>query len=393
MTAKTELMNVTCDPNGLYMAMELGSQKWLLGFTTELKQKTRVRTIAAGDLEALRVEIDRARTHLGLAASCAVRSCYEAGRDGFWVHRELEAMGVQNLIVDAASMERARGRRAKTDRIDVRRLLQHLLRHHRGEQVWSVCRVPTPEQEDERRNEREMARLKKERSSLTNAIKSGLALHGVRWGKRKFPDRFDAVRCPNGQPLPPRLLAELNRALDRVRHIERDIAAVEDERRRWLEQGGSVRALKLATALMLLKGIGPNFAWTMTLEFLNWRTFERAREVGAAVGLTPTPWLSDQCVDKEQGVSKMGLPRLRAMLVEIAWLWLRYQPDSELSRWFEERFGRSGKRARRIGIVALARRLAIRLWDYAENGVCPHGAEFKTRGPAFEAYKQLMAAA
>lgn len=393
MTATTELMNLTAITNCLYMAMELGSTKWLLAFTTGNQGKGHRRQIAAGDLEGLRKALEHARERFDLATDCCVRSCYEAGRDGFWVHRELERLGVENVVVDASSMERARGRRAKTDRIDVMRLLQNLLRHHRGENVWSVCRVPTAQEEDERRNERELARLKKERSSLTNSIKSGLALHGVQWGVRKFPETLDDVRCPNGKPLPPHHLRELNRSLGRLRCIEADIAAVREERERWLESGGSRRVLWLATSLQTLKGIGPNFSWTFALELLSWRTFKRSKEVGAAVGLAPTPYLSDKCVDKEQGVSKSGSPRLRAMLVEIAWLWLRYQPNSELSTWFQERFGGSGKRSRRIGIVALARKLSGVLWNYAENGVCPAGATFKERGPAVDAFRQLSATA
>lgn len=390
MTAKTEPMNVTAITICLYMALELGSRNWVLAFTGATAAKTRRRRIEAGDLRALADEITTARAKLGVPADAAVRSCYEAGRDGFWVHRELEQMGIENLVIDASSMERARGRRAKTDAIDVQRLLQNLVRHHRGERVWSVCHVPTAQQEDERRNEREIARLKRERSSLVNAIKSGLALHGVRWGKRKLPETFDAVRGPTGRPLPPRMLKELNRAVARLRYIEGDLAAVQSEREQWLEQGGSHRALLLATALMQLKGIGKNFAWTITLELLGWRHFRRTREVGAALGLVPTPFRSDASVDREQGVSKSGSPRLRAMMVEIAWLWLRYQPHSKLTRWFQERFGGSGKRARRIGIVALARKLAIALWNYAEFGLCPEGAVFKQRGPVVDAYRQLL---
>lgn len=390
MTAKTEPMNVTATTSCLYMAMELGSTKWLLAFSTGTG-KHRRRTIAAGDLRALEEELRDARRRLHMPADCMVRSCYEAGRDGFWVHRELDRLGAENLVVDASSMERARGRRAKTDRIDVMRLLQNLHRHYRGEDVWSVCRVPTEQQEDERRNERELARLKKERSSLTNNIKSGLALHGVKWGTKAFPETFDDVRCPNGEPLPARHLRELNRALARHRFVDGQIAAVWEEREQWLEDGGSRDLLKLVTGLQLLKGIGPNFAWTFALELLSWRTFKRSKEVGAAVGLAPTPHLSDKCVDKELGVSKSGSPRLRAMLVEIAWLWLRYQPSSQLSHWFEERFGGSGKRSRRIGIVALARKLAGVLWNYAENGVCPDGAVYKERGPAADAFRQLTA--
>lgn len=392
MTPTTEPMNANATQPCLYMAMELGSAKWVLAFCRADAQTIRRRTIAARDLAALDAELASARSKLGLPSRCPVYACHEAGRDGFWVHRELEKRGIENVVVDASSMERAPGRRAKTDRIDVARLLRNLLRHRRGERVWSTCRVPTAEQEDERRNEREMARLKRERSALVNVIKAGLALHGVQWGRGKLPASFDETRCPNGEPLPPFHRRELNRSLARLRVIEADIETVRAERERWLEEGGSVRPLKIATALMLLKGIGENFAWTMTLELLGWRRFERPKEVGAAVGLVPTPFRSDQSVDKELGVSKRGMPRLRAMLVEIAWLWLRYQPETKLARWFEERFGGSGKRSRRIGIVALARRLAIALWNYAENGVCPEGAVFKERGPAADAYRRLMAA-
>lgn len=391
MTTMTEPMKTTATAICLCMAMELGSTKWVLAFSRSDGGKSPRRTISAGDLAALKLEMSRAKSKLGLAEESGVRSCYEAGRDGFWVHRELEKLGVENIVIDASSMERAPGRRAKTDNLDVKRLLLCLLRHLRGERVWSVCRVPTPQQEDERRSERELARLKKDRASLKNAVKSGLARHGVQW-KGRLPETFDDVVCPSGDPLPRLQLAELNRALGRLRVIEADIDAVWAERQEWLENGGSRRALQIATALMLLKGIGRNFAWTMSLELLSWRRFERGKEVGAAVGLVPTPYRSDKCVDREQGVSKSGSPRLRAMLVEIAWLWLRYQPNTELSRWFEERFGGSGKRSRRVGIVALARKLAVALWGFAEFGICPQGAVFKERGPEVDAFRELIAA-
>lgn len=363
----------------LYMAYELGQNQWKLGFTTGLGQRPRVRSIQARDIGGLQQEIQLAYQRFQLPTEAPVLSCYEAGRDGFWLHRYLHSQGIVNLIVDSASIEvNRRARRTKTDRLDVNKLLTMLIRYHLGEyQVWRIVTVPGPAVEDRRHLHRELASLKKDRTRHINRIKGWLTGQGISLQvKADFLDQLAALRLWNGHELPACLKSRLVREFERMELVNQHIQQLEIQRREMVKTS-SQACIQQVRDLMRLRGIGFNSAWLFVMEFFSWREFHNRREVGALAGLTPTPYQSGS-TNQEQGISKAGNRHIRGLAIEIAWGWLRFQPDSELSHWYQERFGHGSSRMRRIGIVALARRLLIELWRYLETGTPPAGASLKT---------------
>lgn len=375
MKEATRGIEYTTEPS-LYLAFEL-SKKWKLGFSTGLGQHPRRRTIDAGDLPALQQEIEVAKRRFGLSADRPVKSCYEAGRDGFWLHRYLLEREVEILVVDSSSIEvNRRARRAKTDRIDVGKLLNMLLRYHNSEEkVWSVVHVPSVDAEDKRHLHRQLATLKVDRTRHIGRIKGLLATQGLNVPIHVgFLDTLEAARLWDGSPLPPGLRARVEREYADLRYAERQIKELEAERDELIETSDAP-CIEKVRQLMKLRAIGPNSAWLFVMEFFGWRQFRNRREVGGLAGLTPTPHQSGE-ESREQGISKAGNCDVRAMAIEIAWCWLRYQPDSELALWFCEKFGHS-KRTRKIGIVALARKLLVALWRYLETGEIPAGAQLK----------------
>jgi transposase len=362
----------------LYVAFELSEREWKLAFTTGLGQRPRHRTMPAGDLARLEAELTRAKARFALPAATPIRSCYEAGRDGFWLHRALTARGIVNVIVDAASIEvNRRQRRAKADRLDAEKLVEMLQRFHAGERrVWHVVHVPSEAEEDRRHLERERGTLIQEQTRLRNRVQGLLATHGVRLALRgEVLARLAAVRRWDGTPLPAGLRARVEREWQRLVTVAAALRALAAERRRAL-QTAETRATQMAQQLMQLKAVGEVGAWTLATEMFAWRAFANRRQVACLVGLTPTPYQSGTQA-RELGIAKQGNPRLRALLVELAWLWLRYQPASALSQWYRTRFGSGGPRLRRIGIVALARKLVIALWRYVETHTLPEGAMMK----------------
>jgi transposase len=377
-TAATRALQSSVPAPVLHLAFELGQTRWKLGFTTGLGQRPRERTIAARDVGRLAEEIGRARARFALAPDVPVVSCYEAGREGFWLHRYLGAQGIESLVVDSASIEvNRRRRRAKSDRLDVGKLLYQLVRYRAGERkVWSVVHVPTAAEEDRRQAHRELLTLKRDRARVTNRIKGLLANQGV-VGEVSggFLGQVDQVRLWDGRPLPAGLRARLGREWTKVALLTEQIAALEAERQEALRTAEDP-AVERVRQLLRLRGIGRNSAWLYVMEFFGWRAFRNRREVGALAGLTPTPYQSGE-MSREQGIAKAGNRYIRAMAIEIAWGWLRFQPQSELSQWYEARFGQGSSRVRRIGIVALARRLLVELWRYLETGAVPTGAVLK----------------
>src|ERR1700675_3373542 len=357
----------------LYVAFELGDRSWKLSLGDGVRAPSRC-TVAAGDRTAVLMAIAKAKARCHLAADAPVRSCYEAGRDGFWLHRWLSAHGIVNLVVDPASIEvNRRARRAKTDRLDSDKLLSMLMRYHSGERrVWAVARIPTPEQEDDRRLHRELERLRKERTAHTNRIHSLLVLHNLRVrsvGGRIWTHWWTRQR----ELLAPGLRAEIERECERLALVRQQIRLLEVQQDRQVRSGAHPGMALLAQ----LAGIGAGSAW-LVRELFGWRQFRNRREVASCLGLTPTPYASGTS-EVELGISKAGHRRCRWLMVELAWSWLRLQPGSQLSHWFNERFAGTGKRMRRIGIVALARRLAIALSRYLEHGEIPVGAILKPR--------------
>lgn len=357
----------------LYMALELSNTSWRLALSDGAKR--RQVAVPAADLMKLAEAVAKAKERFKLPASVRVVSCYEAGRDGFWLHRHLRSVGIENEVVDAASIEVSRRlRHVKTDRLDGERLLAKLIRHHAGERGgWSVVRVPSVEEEDARHLHRELGRLKRERLAHRVRMQSLLVTQGVRRSiKSALRLRLDSLTLWDGRALPSELKAELERERERLALVERQIGALEAERRKRL-QTPRTEAERRIVHLMRLGAIGPTSAWLLVMEFFGWRGFRNRREVAALAGLVGTPYNSGDS-ERDQGSSKAGNRRVRAMIVEIAWLWLRFQPRSALSQWYERRFAGGGLRMRRIGIVALARRLLIALWRYLEDGVIPEGA-------------------
>lgn len=365
----------------LHMAFELGAKEWKLAFGVEAGDKPRRRDVAAGDLTGLLLEIKRAKERFCLPESAPVVSCYEAGREGFWLHRFLLLEGINNLVVDSSSIEvNRRARRAKTDAVDVEKLLSMLCRSAQGERkVFGVAHAPPPEQEDARQAARELESLKQERTAHTNRIKSLLASVGarVKVGK-KFFQQLPEVKQWNGELLLPGLQERLRRECARLALLESQILELQRARRQ-AEAVSTEPSVEKVRSLKALKGIGDNSAWLFVTEFFGWRQFRNRREVGSLAGLTPMPYQSGESVNREQGISKAGNRRIRTMAIEIAWAWLRFQPQSHLSVWFQERYGPGNRRSRRVGIVALARKLLIALWRYLDQGVIPDGAVLKTR--------------
>jgi transposase len=369
--------SATSEKPVLYLALELGWNSWKLAFAAGPGPAPRQREIPARDLAGLRRELAEAKRRLKLPADCPVVSCYEAGRDGFWLHRWLVAQGVENVVVDSASIEvNRRQRRAKSDSLDAAKLLSMLVRYAGGEtKLWSVVQVPTSEEEDARQLHRELMSLTQEATEHTNRIKSllatcGLALETI---DRHFPKQLKELRLWDGTPLPAALHQRLLREFERLQVANRQARQLEQERAKEVRGRENSPAIDKVRKLLGLKAIGIGSSWLYVHEFFAWRKFKNRKQVGSLSGLAPTPYASGQ-TDRDQGISKAGNKRMRWMAVEIAWGWLHFQPDSELSQWFMKRFGRGSSRQRRIGIVALARKLLVQLWKYLETGIPPTGA-------------------
>lgn len=378
---------LTCDTetatSAIFVSIELSKKSWLIAIHTPLADKIGLHKVLAGDSTELLAHIRRYMTRVERATSGPVNvlSCYEAGYDGFWLHRVLLEAGIANYVIDPASLQvNRRARRAKTDRIDAHGMLRALMAFARGEeQVFSVVRVPSVEEEDARRVHRERERLIKERIQHVNRIKGLLATHGI-YGyepmRRHRRERFEALKTAMGTPLPDNLRDEIVRHLQRLELVLEMIRAVETRRDAVVQtQSASNESCLKVQHLVRLKAIGPQFATVLVNEVLH-KQFANRRQVASYAGLTPSPFNSGSLV-REQGISKAGNPRARTTMIELAWLWLRYQPHSALSHWFHERVGTGRGRVRRIAIVAVARKLLIALWRYVETGLLPVGAELK----------------
>ena len=374
---------IRTDLGAIFVSLELSRSTWLI---TSLApgggEKMSKHSVRAGDGAGLlqrfsqlqEKEEGRTGRHLPIVV------IQEAGLDGFWIHRVLEQEGIESHIVDAASIATSRRRRrAKTDRIDGEALVRALLAYKRGEpRVCAMVRVPTPEEEDRRRLSRERKTLTAERVGHVNRIKGLLFSQGVEYEPlhRNRRQRLQALRTSDGRPLPGHLERQIGRELDRLELLLEQIKAVESERDAMLAPASEEEVPTPAKMLMELKGIGAEFAAVLWSEGL-YRHFDNRRQVAAYAGLAPTPWQSGT-VDREQGVGKSGNPRLRTTMLQLAWLWLRHQPESALSRWFHERVERNGGRLRKTLIVAVARKLLVALWKYVTAGVVIEGATMRT---------------
>jgi transposase len=361
----------------LLVAIEMSLKTWRLAMAVEGQTRKRVKTVEAGHYLELLQAVEDARGRFKLAEGTAVVFCYEAGREGFHPYRRLTELGHEVWMIDSASIEVSRQqRRAKSDGIDADRLVELMQRQARGEQqALRIVRVPGVEAEDQRWLPREREALLHDAQQVRNRIESVLFTQGYRAVPKSAKELTVWLTEPREMGV--QLRARLHRDIERLALLESHLHAVEKALAQQVQQEQVTSLAGVAKALMQLSGIGLIGAWVLASEIFGWRQFRNRREVGAVLGLTPTPYSSGQD-EREQGISKAGNRRARSMLVELAWLWLRYQPNSALSHWFMTRFSGGGKRMRRIGIVALARRLAIALWRYVDQGVVPEGAQLKT---------------
>lgn len=360
----------------LFVAMELSNKKWKLALGDG--SRTRERSLPAREEPVLLREVAVAKEKLGLAADAPVVFCYEAGRDGFWIARMLQKHGFECRVMDPASIEvPRRSRTRKTDRLDAQKLLRLLVRSELGGErdAFAAVRVPSEVQEAQLRVHRERERLVKERTGHRARIKSLLVLHGIEVGNPATV-RLEALRDWEEKPLSALLRDELKREQQRLVMVEEQLDGIEQEQAAALADPQSL-ALQKARKLQHLKAVGLQSSWVLSHECFGWRTFRNRKQVGAFAGLTGTPYDSGETL-REQGISKAGSGRVRTTMIELAWGWVRWQPQSALSRWFVDQYVRGGgKRSRRKGIVALARKLLVALWKYVEQDLLPEGALLK----------------
>jgi transposase len=365
----------------IFISLELSRSIWLITSLSPGGEKMSKHSVRGGDTAGLLQRFsqlqEKAERRTGRRVPIVV--IQEAGLDGFWIHRMLEQEGIESHVVDAASIATSRRRRrAKTDRIDGEALIRALLAFKRGEpRVCAMVRVPTPEEEDRRRISRERKTLTAERVAHVNRIKGLLFSQGVEYEPlhRNRRARLEELRTRDGRPLPEHLKRQIERELDRLELLLEQIKAIEADRDAMLASAKATEVPTPAKMLRDLKGIGAEFAMVLWSEGL-FRHFDNRRQVAAYAGLAPTPWQSGT-VDREQGVGKSGNPRLRTTMLQLAWLWLRHQPDSTLSRWFHERVACNGGRFRKTMITALARKLLVALWKYVTHGVVIEGATIR----------------
>jgi transposase len=368
----------------IHLAIELSQSTWLVAARLPGSVKPRYYRLAGGDTAELLALVGLLRRTSGCSGKEAeVLCCFEAGRDGFWLHRLLTAHGIVTHVLEPTSIQvNRRARRAKTDRLDAEGMLRVLAAYLRGDhQACSMVRVPTPDEEDDKRIHRERAHLVQERQRIANRIEALLFTQGIRErpSLRSWQRDLAALRTGDGRALPPHLRAELDRlrrrlvlTLDLIREVE----AERDEAAKATEDATS----RKISALRRLRGVGDNFAAVLTREVF-YRSFDNRRQLASYVGITPMPFQSGT-VDRDRRISRAGNPRARTTMIQLAWLWLRYQSNSELSVWFRKRVGTLAGRTRRIAIVAMARKLLIALWRYAETGLIPAGVEIRAEMPS-----------
>lgn len=360
----------------LYLAMELSNKKWKLCFGDG--ERIRQRTLEARDQKGLHREIAKTKEKFGLSPDAPVTVGYEAGRDGHWIARMLRKNGYNGIEMDPASIEVSRrARHRKTDRLDAEKLLKLLIRRElwNEKQAFSEVRIPSEEQEDWMRLHRERIRLKKERTAQINRMKSLCNIHGIKLGN-PLKQKLELLRDWEGKPLRPRQLRELERHQQRLRMIAGQLKELGDEQKEAVKKRES-EAMEKVAKLQNLKSVGMQTSWILVQECLGWRHFANRKQLGSFVGLTGTPYDSGDSL-REQGISKAGNRRIRGVMIELAWLWVRWQPESALTRWFIDRFVLpNDKRSKRKGIVALARKLLIALWKYLEYDIVPEGAIMK----------------
>jgi transposase len=372
--------------NTVHVAIELAVSSWLVAARLPGAEKVRLHRIEGGDTAALLALIAELRSSASrkLGGVAEVACCFEAGRDGFWLQRLLAAHGIAAHVLEPASvLVNRRARRAKTDRLDAEGMLRVLAAWLGGDrQVCSMVRVPTPEEEDAKRPHREREHLVQEKLRLVNRIEALLFTQGIRArpSLRSWERDLAELRTGDGRALPPLLRAELDRLRRRLVLILELIRETETERAEALAAAAHDATARKITALQRIRGVGANFAAVLGREVF-YRSFANRRQLASYVGIAPTPHQSGG-TDRDRSISRAGNARARTTLIQLAWLWLRYQPGSALATWFRERVGALQGRTRRIAIVAMARRLLVALWRYVETGVMPDGTAVRAEAAA-----------
>jgi transposase len=379
MNANKMLRNNDSNKVVLLVAIEMSLNTWRLAMTVSNEYKQRIKDIEAGNFMAFKDAIDDAKKHFTLPASAVAIAGYEAGREGFYPYRRLTEMGYLAYVIESSSIEvNRKKRRAKSDALDAQKLVLLMQRYHGGEtSALRQVRTPSEAAEDARQVTREREELSREKTRLSNRMRGLVFAQGYR-------DWSSSLRgmtlwlATHAEKLPAQLKQRLQHEYERFKLVDQQIKTVTKAQQtaRETATSASPKQEQLAQQLIQLRGVGEQGAWTLATELFGWRQFNNRREIGSAAGLTPTPYSSGNS-NHEQGISKAGNKRVRRIMVELSWAWLRYQPDSQLSQWFTQRYGGQGKRSKRIGIVALARKLLIALWYYAEQGQLPQGALLK----------------
>jgi transposase len=367
--------------NRVLIAIELSVSSWIVAVRLPGSEKSRLHRVEGGDTTALLALIRdlRSRAETKLRHAADVACCFEAGRDGFWLHRLLTAHGASAYVLEPTSiLVNRRARRAKTDRLDAEGMLRVLAAWLGGDrQICSIVSVPTPEDEDAKRPHREREHLVQERQRLENRMEALLFTQGIRGrpSLRSWERDIAKLRTGDGRALPCLMQAELNRLRRRLVLILELIHEMEAERTKALAAKGDDAMTRKIADLQRIRGIGANFSTVLAREVL-YRSFANRRQLASYVGIAPMPYQSGG-MDRDRSISRAGNPRARTTLIQLAWLWLRYQPGSALSDWFRRRVGTLQGRTRRIAIVAMARKLLIALWRYVETGVLPDGVELR----------------
>jgi transposase len=367
--------------NRVLIAIELSVSSWFVAVRLPGSEKSRLHRVEGGDTTALLALIRdlRSRAETKLRHAADVACCFEAGRDGFWLHRLLTAHGAIAYVLEPTSiLVNRRARRAKTDRLDAEGMLRVLAAWLGGDrQVCSIVSVPTPEDEDAKRPHREREHLVQERQRLENRMEALLFTQGIRGrpSLRSWDRDIAKLRTGDGRALPCLMQAELNRLRRQLVLILELIHEMEAERAKALAAKGDDAMTRKIVDLQRIRGIGANFSTVLAREVL-YRSFANRRQLASYVGIAPMPYQSGG-MDRDRSISRAGNPRARTTLIQLAWLWLRYQPGSALSDWFRGRVGTLQGRTRRIAIVAMARKLLIALWRYVETGVLPDGVELR----------------
>lgn len=367
----------TASANTLHCALELSKKSWLLAIQFPDREQPSLYPITGGDAEGLMAKLTAARDRWAKTSGALpmITLCYEVGYDAFWLARFLKTRGIECLVIDPGSLQVSRrGRRVKTDRVDVKTLLRTLIAWCRGERhVWSLVRIPSIDEEDLRRSHRERSRLVRERTAHINRIKGLLFAQGIRGINVKSRYQtlaVDKLVTGDDHRLPPRLAGEIAREIQRLAMVQEQIAEIERERDAAPTTCEATERKR--DLLSQLKSVGPTISAFLSRE-VYYRQFANQRQVGSFLGLTPSPYDSGE-EEHCQGISRAGSGHARAIMIEAAWLWIKHQPKSALTRWFVERTAGQSKRVRKIMIVAVARKLAIALWRYVELGLVPQGA-------------------